>query len=96
MQGFSSFRSHLLSLESDSEISQAFKEFFSKFGPISSVDRFFGIGNWDARYYLIQFKEFTDANMVTNRYNLRSFGFNGVMIELGSFIKDPISDLTQI
>jgi hypothetical protein len=83
MQRFSRFYEQLAKLESDSEIVAALKEFFAEFGTVGSAGRFFALGESDRRNYLVQFKNSADAIRVTNRYKLRSFGFDGVLIELG-------------
>lgn len=82
MQRFSGFHEQLLKLESDGEVVEALKEFFAEFGAVGSAGRFFALGESDKRNYLVQFKNPADAIRVTNRYKLRSFGFDGVLIEL--------------
>lgn len=82
MQRFSGFHEHLLKLESDGEITMALKEFFSEFGAVSSANRFFALDEAGKRFFLIQFKEFSDAIKAVNRYRLRSFGFDGVLVEV--------------
>ena len=82
MQSFLNLRSHLSTLASDNEVGFAFAEFFSSLGTVNSADRFFGLGEPNRRYFLIQFKDSADAMKATSKYKLRSFGFNGVLIEL--------------
>jgi hypothetical protein len=83
MQHFLSFYVQLEKLESDGEVTAALKEFFAEFGAVGSAGRFFALGESEKRNYLVQFKNSADAIRVTNRYKLRSFGFDGVLIELG-------------
>lgn len=82
MQRFSGFYEQLAKLESDDEVIASLKKFFAEFGAVGSAGRFFALGESDKRNYLVQFKNSADAIRVTNRYKLRSFGFDGVLIEL--------------
>jgi hypothetical protein len=84
MQRFTGLYEQLSKLESDGDVANALKDFFSEFGVVGSVGRFFALGETDKRNFLVQFRNSADAIRVTNRYKLRSFGFDGVLIELES------------
>ncbi len=82
MQNFSTLFAQLSVLKSDSEIVIALKEYFSRFGAVIRADRFFLLDVANKRNYLIQFQYSIDAIKVANRCRLRSFGFNGILVEL--------------
>ncbi|HEX5337714.1 MAG TPA: hypothetical protein VFW53_04685 [Gallionella sp.] len=83
MQGISTLLDHLSRLASDDDVVEALKERFSEFGQVRRADRFFPPWDTSKRHFLLQFENYSDAIKVTNRYKLRSFAFNGVLIELG-------------
>lgn len=88
MQGFPEFCDHLSRFASDDEVVETLKEHFSAYGAVSSASRFPALDKSDRRYFLIQFKNSADAIKVTSQCELRSFAFNGVLVELGLLPKD--------
>jgi hypothetical protein len=74
---------HLSNLKTDDEIARALHEFFAGLGMEGRVCRFpvFEIGG--TRNFLIKFHDGADMVKVTSRYKLRSFGFDGVLVEVG-------------
>lgn len=90
MQHLSGFYKQLDQLESDREVVAALKDFFSEFGALGGVGKFLGLSESNKRKFLVQFRNSTDAITVTNLYRLRSFGFDGVLIELAASIKNRV------
>jgi hypothetical protein len=82
LRRFSEFQEHLSKLASDSEISDALRKFFFEFGVVSDVGRFRGNSISDKRCFLIRFKNFSDASKASNFCKLRSFAFDGVLVEV--------------
>jgi hypothetical protein len=85
---FMEFNTHLSSITSDIEVSDALRNFFSVAGEINHVGRFYLDSQfWKSeecvfRRFIVQFKRSEDAIKVINQYNLRSFGFDSVVVEI--------------
>lgn len=84
MQEFAKFYESLHALASDFEVKVAILEKLSQYGTIVEVERFrvFEKDKKDKRYFLARFQHADDAIRTSNEYNLRSFGFYGVLFEL--------------
>jgi len=72
----------------DGEALAILNERFSAFGEIYSVNRFPSADTPGKRCFLILFKDVADAARVSNRCKLRSFAFNGVLVELALAAKN--------
>lgn len=83
MQCLERFYADLSQLKTDDEVAQALREFFSGLGEVSSACRFAIFEADDARNFLIKFQSPADMIKITSLYKLRSFGFDGVLVEVG-------------
>lgn len=67
----------------DGEAALALKEHLSRFGAIDNVHTFNVLGNvTDRRCFLVTFGEPAAACRAANALKLRSFAFNGILVEL--------------
>lgn len=82
MGDWGGFQSRLSGLVTDGEVEAALRERFADIAPLASVSRFQGFQKQSKRYFLVNFQESADAVRLTNQYQLRSFGFNGILIEI--------------
>lgn len=84
MQDFWEFHASLERLASDTEVAISLEEYFSQIAVVVGVNRFFVLEQQGKRCFLVRFANPKDAAKVTNQYELRSFAFDGGLIELNS------------
>lgn len=82
MQSFSEFHASLERLTSDIEVAVSLKEYFSRIAVVVDVNRFVIFERQGKRCFLVRFSNPIDAAKITSQYKLRSFAFNGGLIEL--------------
>lgn len=83
MQCFETLHADLSKLKRDDEVVHILREFFSGQGEVSCACRFSVFEVGEARNFLIKFQSPADMIKVTSLYKLRSFGFDGVLVEVG-------------
>lgn len=81
MREFTKKFSRLNQVGTDDEAVASISELFASLGEEVFVQRFFSFPSKDKRYFLVKFANAEDAIRVVNRYKLRSFGFNNVLLE---------------
>ncbi len=68
---------------SDNDAALALMDYFATFGEVGDVHRFSALENRSgARCFLVCFREQMDACRAANQLKLRSFAFNGVLVEV--------------
>jgi len=83
MQCLETLYADMSKLKTDDEVAQALREFFAGYGMVSSAGRFAIYEADDTRNFLIKFYDSADMIKVSSKYKLRSFGFDGVLVEVG-------------
>ncbi len=83
MKDFPEFRAHLAGLHNEAEIAEAIKIYFDGFGIVCKATRFMALGRESKRCFLVRFADSSNALKVANHCRLRSFAFDGALLELG-------------
>ncbi len=91
-QKFLELRTVLARQASDNDAAIALREYFSGFGEITDAYRFPTLESaGNQRCFLICFGSQVDACRAANQLKLRSFAFNGVLVDLGG-ARPPAND----